>query len=70
MPAAKPLFAAGASISAAGPVPAGPFGFNSGSYSSFPGAQNGSAGQLPGQIGPSVQAGVKMASPKSGMSKL
>ncbi|KAL3162426.1 hypothetical protein ABBQ32_010096 [Trebouxia sp. C0010 RCD-2024] len=67
MPAAKPLFAAGASMGsiAAGPVPAGPFGFNSSSYSSFPGVQNGSAGQLPsfGQshFGPSVQAGVKRA---------
>ena len=64
-PAAKPLFAAGANVSsnAAGHFPAGPFGFNSSSYSSFPGAQNGAAAQAPGfgqaHLGPSVQAGVK-----------
>lgn len=65
VPAARPLFAAGASLgsSAAGHLPAGPFGFSSGSYSSFPGAQNGAAGQPPAfghsHFGPSVQAGVK-----------
>ncbi len=70
MPAAKPLFAAGASMgsSTASHMPAGPFGFNSGSYSSFPGAQNGSAGQPPGfghsHFGPSVQAGVKRQASK------
>ena len=62
--AARPLFAAGASMSsnAPGQYPAGPFGFNS-SYSSFPGAQNGAAAQPPGcgqaHFGASVQAGVK-----------
>lgn len=64
-PAAKPLFAAGASMSSnsPGPFPAGPFGFNSSSYSSFPGAQTGAAAQALGfgqaHFGPSVQAGVK-----------
>lgn len=64
-PAARPLFAAGANVSSntAGQFPAGPFGFNSSSYSSFPGAQNGAAAQPPGfgqaHFGPSVQAGVK-----------
>ena len=64
-PAARPLFAAGASMSsnAAGHFPAGPFGFGSGSYSSFPSAQNGAAAQPGGfghaHFGPSVQAGVK-----------
>ena len=64
-PAARPLFAAGANMSsnAAGHFPAGPFGFGSGSYSSFPSAQNGAAAQPAGfghaHFGPSVQAGVK-----------
>lgn len=64
-PSARPLFAAGASrdSSAAGQVPAGPFGFSSGSYSSFPGAQGGPAAQPQGfgqpNLGASVQAGVK-----------
>lgn len=63
-PAARPLFAAGANMSGnAGHFPAGPFGFSSGSYSSFPSAQNGAAGQPGGfghaHFGPSVQAGVK-----------
>ena len=63
--AARPLFAAGASMSsdAAGQYPAGPFGFNSSSYSSFPGALNAAAAQPPGcgqaHFGASVQAGVK-----------
>ena len=64
-PAGRPLFAAGASMSssAGGQFPAGPFGFSSGSYSSFPGAHSGAAAQPPGfgqaHFGPSVQAGVK-----------
>lgn len=63
--AGRPLFAAGATMSsiAAGHFPAGPFGFDSGSYSSFPSVQNGAAAQPGGfghaHFGPSVQAGVK-----------
>ena len=64
-PSARPLFAAGVSrdSSAAGQLPAGPYGFSSGSCSSFPGAHGGPAALPQGfgqpSLGASVQAGVK-----------
>jgi len=62
----QPLFAAGTSMSssAAGHMPAGPFGFNAGSYSSFPGPPSNAADHAHNGFGQNsfahtVQAGVK-----------
>ena len=62
----QPLFAAGTSMSssAAGHMPAGPFGFNAGSYSSFPGppssvADHAQTGFGQNSFAHTVQAGVK-----------
>ncbi len=64
--APKPLFAAAATMSggAASHFPAGPFGFSSGSYSSFPGAASSAGSQSQPGYGQnpfahSVQAGLK-----------
>jgi DnaJ family protein C protein 17 len=62
----QPLFAVGTSMSsgAAGHMPAGPFGFSAGSYSSFPGPPSSAAGHAQTGFGQNsfahtVQAGVK-----------
>ncbi|DBA69623.1 TPA: hypothetical protein ACH3X2_012689 [Trebouxia sp. C0005] len=64
----QPLFAVGTSMSSsvAGHMPAGPFGFSAGSYSSFPGPPSSAADHAQSSIGQNpfahtVQAGVKRA---------
>ncbi|DBB01120.1 hypothetical protein WJX77_003151 [Trebouxia sp. C0004] len=64
----QPLFAVGTSMSinAAGHMPAGPFGFSAGSYSSFPGPPSSAADHAQTNFGQNsfaytVQAGVKRA---------